>query len=349
MERQSLNTSETKLLLRCTKALPTPFANKTSPLMKKLALFVCLILFSQTLFGQSVQNMQTEPNEGKTKMKKAYEISNKLIRERLKNESDTNSTVLEEISKSDLVVIDGTYDHIHMVLDVLELPYQRITQSQVMAAKFEPHQTIFVNCASGFPKDAARKLSGFVAEGGQMITTDWALKHVLQVAFPGYVEYNNKPTRDEVVRIEIVNKEDPVIKGFLDEETDPVWWLEGSSYPIKILDTSKVEVLIKSKQLKASYGQEPVLIKFTYGKGIVYHMISHFYLQRTETKNAMQTAGASDYIKSKGGKKVVEELEKDEDAKDLNYGEVQSANTSAEFIMRAIIKQKKKVLQKQEK
>ncbi len=304
-----------------------------------------MVLTFSPLLAQKTQNVQTLSPKQDSKMKKAYELSNKLIRERLKNESDTNTAIIEEIKKNDLVVVDGTYDHIHLVLDVLKLPYQRISPSQVAGIDFQPEQTIFVNCASSFPAQAARKLSTFVEKGGQLITTDWALRHVLQVAFPGFVEYNNKPTRDEVVRIEIINQDDPVIKGFLDEETDPVWWLEGSSYPIKILDTAHVEVLIKSKELKESYNESPVLIKFEYGQGVVYHMISHFYLQRTETKNAKQTAAATDYLKSKGGSKVAEEI--GDDAKELNYGEMQSANTSAEFIMRAIIKQKKKVKAKE--
>ncbi len=313
--------------------------------MKRLALLLIMVLTFSPLLAQKTQNVQTLSPKQDSKMKKAYELSNKLIRERLKNESDTNTAIIEEIKKTDLVVVDGTYDHIHLVLDVLKLPYQRISPSQVADIDFQPEQTIFVNCASSFPVNAARKLSTFVEKGGQLITTDWALRHVLQVAFPGFVEYNNKPTRDEVVRIEIINQDDPVIKGFLDEETDPVWWLEGSSYPIKILDTAHVEVLIKSKALKESYNESPVLIKFEYGQGVVYHMISHFYLQRTETKNAKQTTAATDYLKSKGGSKVAEEI--GDDAKELNYGEMQSANTSAEFIMRAIIKQKKKVKAKE--
>ncbi len=297
---------------------------------------------ASSVMAQPTQTMQPVAPAKDSKMKKAYELSNKLIRERLKTENDTNTAIIEDISKTDLVVIDGTYDHIHLVLDVLKLPYQRIGQHQVKDADFQPHQTVFVNCASGFPKNAARKLSAFVDQGGQLITTDWALKHVLEIAFPGFVAYNNKPTRDEVVRIEMINQEDPVIKGFLDEETDPVWWLEGSSYPIKILDTSSVDVLIKSRELKQHYNESPVLIRFNYGKGVVYHMISHFYLQRTETKNATQTTTAKNYLQSKAGAKMADEME--EDAKDLNYGEMQSANTSAEFIMRAVIKQKKKIL-----
>ena len=78
--------------------------------------------------------------------------------------------------------------------------------------------------------------------------------------------------------------------GFLDQEKDaaPVWWLESSSYPIEILDKKKVKVLVRSNELKKRYKHDPVIISFEYGKGVVYHMISHFYLQRSETRTQKQ-------------------------------------------------------------
>lgn len=78
--------------------------------------------------------------------------------------------------------------------------------------------------------------------------------------------------------------------GFLDQEKDaaPVWWLEGSSYPIEVLDKKKVKVLVRSEELKRRYKHDPVIISFEWGKGVVYHMISHFYLQRSETRTQKQ-------------------------------------------------------------
>ena len=78
--------------------------------------------------------------------------------------------------------------------------------------------------------------------------------------------------------------------GFIDQEKDaaPVWWLEGCSYPIQVLDKEKVKVLVRSDELKRRYKDDPVIISFEWGKGIVYHMISHFYLQRSETRTKKQ-------------------------------------------------------------
>jgi hypothetical protein len=230
-----------------------------------------------------------------------------------------------------------------MVLAGLKIPYTPITPNDLLRIKLEPHQTVFVNCASHFPAEAARTLSTFVSEGGQLISTDWALKNVMEVAFPNTIAFNNKPTSDEVVRIEVVDRQDSVVLGFLDEKADPVWWLEGSSYPITILNKEKVKVLIRSKELKEKYGEEAVVVRFGFGKGTVYHMISHFYLQRTETRDKKQNLAAKEYFNDKGASS--EAMKKAEDTK-VTYGEMQSANTSADFVTRVIIKQRRKVVNK---
>lgn len=67
-----------------------------------------------------------------------------------------------------------------------------------------------------------------------------------------------------------------------------MWWLESTSYPIQILDKKKVKLLVRSDELKRRYKHDGVIVSFEWGKGIVYHMISHFYLQRSETRTKKQ-------------------------------------------------------------
>ena len=66
-----------------------------------------------------------------------------------------------------------------------------------------------------FPGMLLLKLRKFVEDGGQLITTDWALKYVLEVAFPGMVRFSGNSSGDEVVAVEIVDKEDEILKGRL--------------------------------------------------------------------------------------------------------------------------------------
>jgi hypothetical protein len=273
-------------------------------------------------------------------MDQAYKLANEIVREKLEREDEENIRILNGLKMNDVVVVEGDYDHIDLVMESLKIPFTRLDAKSLNRVTLEPHQTVFVNCAGSFPKGAIHKLAAFVQQGGQLITTDWALLHVIEQAFPNTIAYSKKPTADDVVRIEVVDKKDSLMSGFLDEKADPVWWLEGSSYPISILNKEKVKVLIRSKELKERYGEEAVVVSFRHGKGTVYHMISHFYLQRTETRDARQNLAASDYFKDKGASESSIDKAK---ASRVTYGEIQSANTSADFVSRIIIKQKKKV------
>ena len=283
---------------------------------------------------------------GAKEMDAAYKVSKQLVRERMERENPEDVEILDSITESDIVCVRGTYDHIHLVLNAIGVPFAHISPEQLLRMDLKPEQTVYVNCPSSFPAEAARKLSGFVEAGGMLITTDWALKHVIEVAFPNTVRYNGRASGDEVVSVEIVDKSDDILKGFIDQEKDaaPVWWLEGASYPIEILNKAKVKVLVRSDELKQKYGADPVIISFEWGKGIVYHMISHFYLQRSETRTQKQATGASAYAKSQNVSvttmNMFEEMEQMNPQ--LNYGVVQSAATSSEFVSRALVKQKKR-------
>ena len=232
-------------------------------------------------------------------MKTAYRIAQEMIDDRLKQRDPDAYKDLRNIKEADVIVIRGEYDHIEQVLSMSETPFTIINPKDLNHAELRPDQIVFVNCPGKIKGRGLRKLTTFVSEGGFLFTTDWALKHVLEKAFPGYVEYNEKATGDEVVRVEVLDNEDPFLKSILGPEDDPQWWLEGSSYPIRILDREKVVVLVKSKEIENRYGEAPVFITFDHGEGKIYHMISHFYLQRSETRTKRHAAPATVYMEEK--------------------------------------------------
>lgn len=279
-------------------------------------------------------------------MKAAYEVSKALVRERMERENPEDIAILDSVKEGDIVCVRGTYDHIHLVLQAIGIPFAHVSHSELLRMELKPEQTVYVNCPSDFPPKGAKKLAKFVEEGGLLITTDWALKNVLEVGFPRTVRYSGTATGDEVVAVEIVDKEDNTLKGFIDQEKDasPVWWLEGSSYPIEVLDKEKVKVLVRSDELKRRYKHDPVIISFEWGKGCVYHMISHFYLQRSETRSQKQGMSSTAYAQAQSCSAATEELfeQYSKTTPEMNYGMVQSAATSSEFVSRCLVRQKKK-------
>lgn len=299
----------------------------------------------QQLQTSNVASGYGGPSPGASEMKAAYEVSKQLVRERLERENPEDVAILDSVKDTDIICVRGTFDHIHLVLQAIGIPFAHVDPSALLRMELSPESTIYVNCPSSFPREAALKLAKFVEEGGQLITTDWALKHVLEAAFPGTVKVAGS-TGDEVVAVEIVDKEDEVLKGFIDQEKDaaPVWWLENCSYPIKVIDKKKVKVLVRSDELKRRYGHDPVIISFQWGKGIVYHMISHFYLQRSEIRTKKQGMSSTAYAAAQGASKATMDLfdELQTNSPGMNYGMVQSAATSSEVVSRMVINQKRR-------
>jgi hypothetical protein len=249
---------------------------------------------------------------------------------------------LEQISDNEIIIVPGQYDRIEDVFDIIKIPYGLVDIHRFSDLKLRPTQTLIINCpGDGLSPVNLEKIKKFVEEGGFLWSTDWVLHNILEKIFPKYVKYNQKPTGDDVVKVEVVDKSSPYLKGlFEDENSDPQWWLESSSYPIEILKPKEVEVLIRSREMKEKYGEGPIVIKFQYGKGTVFHMTSHYYLQRTDLRTDRHKQSATAYAKELN----LEKNEFDEDElNDLTLGEVESAYTSAQFIVNAMVERKKQV------
>lgn len=259
--------------------------------------------------------------------------------DRMASEAPLDAEALAAVVASDIVVVSGSYDHVERVLQALEVPYQTVQPGSFAHVKLRPEQLLVVNCPGELTAAEIIKVRDFVAAGGSLFTTDWALRNVIEPAFPGLVEYNNRPTRDDVIGIEVVDSDSPYLQGVLDGDDNPQWWLEGSSYPIRVLDPERVRVLIRSGELGEKYGECAVAVVFEFGKGEVFHMISHYYLQRTELRNERHTMSAADYASEKG---VVFSPAMSEMVNDLSLGEVEAAATSARLFANIVATKKQR-------
>jgi hypothetical protein len=141
---------------------------------------------------------------------------------------------------------------------------------------------MIVNCPGDALSRRKDQVRDWVASGGRLWTTDWAVVP-LQEMFPNYIRWNGKATKDECIRLDKDSRgvDQITVSGPVPER--PVWWLEGSSYPFKV--SRDVEVMLTSKELKRLYGSSLVAVQWDYGQGKVKHIISHLYLQRTELRS----------------------------------------------------------------
>ena len=274
----------------------------------------------------------------------AYQAAGKISKSRMAQEAPLDAAALEAVEASDIVVVTGCYDHVEQVLGALEVPYTTVDPRHLDNLPLRPEQLLVVNCPGEMSSVAIVRIRDFVANGGTLFTTDWALRNIVEPAFPGTIEYNDRSTGDEVVRIEVVEADSPYLAGVLDGENDPQWWLEGSSYPIRVLDAEQVRVLIRSRELGERYGEEAIAVVFPYGKGEVFHMISHYFLQRAEFRNARHQRSAASYAEDKG---VPFDEPMADMASDLSLYEVEAAATSSRMFANIAADKKRRWMEEQ--
>jgi hypothetical protein len=288
-------------------------------------------------------NGKDEGNGGSTARERSYRLGGRITRERMRRETPLGEEALRRVEASDIVVVEGCYDQVQLVLGALELPHTSIRDDQLGHAPLGADQLLVINCPGHVPERVLPRIRDFVERGGSLFTTDWALRHVLEPAFPGLVEFNERPTADDVVRIEVKSSDNPFVKGVLEDGDDPQWWLEGSSYPIRVLDPERVEVLITSRELKERYGEAPVAVLIRYGKGEIFHMVSHYFLQRTDLRNARHQQPAAAFAAEKG---VVLGPELQAASEGLSLGDVESATTSSRWLANIVSDKKRRVLER---
>jgi len=273
------------------------------------------------------------------KRDRAYKAAAHITREQLRRDAPDRARALDAVVQSDVVVVAGIYDHVESVLEALEVPHTVIGTGDVERVDLRPEQLLIVNCPGVVSAVAITRIRAFVETGGSLFTTDWALRHVLEPAFPGVLAFDKAPTPDDVVRIEVRDADNIYLQGVLDGQDDPQWWLEASSYPISIVDKERVEVLITSRELGEKYGASPVAVWFRWGEGDVFHMISHYYLQRTELRTARHGSNAGAYFAEKG---MAMTMDMCAEYADLSLADVESAKPSAAFMSNVIIEKKRR-------
>ena len=282
-------------------------------------------------------------NNIKEKMSTAYRVAQEMIKDKLKDVDENMAEEFDKPNESDVIVSKGGYDFIEQVFNGIGLKYNLISPDMFSELNLDPDNIVFINCpAHEVTRKGLRNIVTFVEKGGFLFTTDWALKSVIEPGFPGYIKYNNKPTADEVVRIEILAEEDPFLQSLIGPNDDPQWWLEGSSYPIEVVNKKDVEILIKSKEIEKKYGESAVFVSFDHGDGKIYHMISHFYLQRAETRTERHKGEGSDYLSEKLAMNDVRwNKYKQMGVDEANLAEVEAAYSSSS-VMNKILWDKKK-------
>ena len=288
--------------------------------------------------------MNDKSNDSR-QMGAAYGAAGKAFRARLRDRAPEDERHLRETRSSEIVVVRGHYDHIERVLGATGVPHLVVAPEQVERLDWSELQVLMISCPGHLPPEALSRVAAWVRGGGYLVTTDWALKHVVEPAFPGTIRHNGAQTSDCVVRVELQGAaDDPLLAGFLEDGREPLWWLEGSSYPVEVLDPARVRVLIRSREVGAQWGAEPVVVTFEEGRGTVLHMLSHLYLQRSDVRGARDAQPAAESLMEPAmGLSPAMASEVGSELLGVNAASLKSAFSTAGLMAGAVVAQKRKV------
>jgi hypothetical protein len=269
---------------------------------------------------------------GSVEMRRANRAAAEVLQRRMETERPNDFKLIREAAGADVVVVSGVYDRVQDVLRAVQVKHVVIPPHLLSRIDLLATQTLMINCPGDISDAAVKKVQSFVARGGYLVTTDWALK-LIGRAFPNTIEHNGKTTPNDVVSVHVHDANEPLLRHVKVMREHPRWWLEGSSYPIRIKDEKGVRVLMSSSEMQKKYGDGAVVVAFHHQQGKVLHMTSHFYLQQGKLVAESEKKSGREFAKDAGmNDKDLEALRK----KGVNLDEVKTGELNAAYSMQQV-------------
>jgi hypothetical protein len=187
-------------------------------------------------------------------------------------------------TESSLLVVRGQWDDSSKPLHALSIKFQMTKTRELSELALDKFKAIVIDCAGEVPQAAIQKVRDFVASGGYLLTTDWALQNVLERAFPGFVKWNGDNTDGVITDAYIVDPDSPLMAGLSGRRF--TWKLDRMSQCVRILAPERVQLIARSSRLSQQDPQlrvlsDPLLagalaVEFSFGRGKVLHLAGHF-------------------------------------------------------------------------
>ncbi len=177
------------------------------------------------------------------------------------------------IASTDIVETKGQWDNAGRTLQKMGIACTTIRGSDLREYPLEHTKVLILNCPGNVPRDTFQRIRDFVAQGGYLICTDWALDEMLQKTFPGYVEWNRKQNHRDFYDAAIVSP-DPVLCRYTVANAN--WKLDRECHLLTVLKPDAVRVVVRSQSLAHEDGQGILAVTFAFGRGQVLHLVGHF-------------------------------------------------------------------------
>lgn len=210
---------------------------------------------------------------------KSYLPAVRELKKELEQGSGIKLNLLAAIEAQEVVAVRGQFDRVEDVLTEMEIEHNVYDGNQIGQPILDKAKIVLVNCPGRTANGNA--LEKFVSKGGWLVTTDWTID-LIEKAFPRTIQRTAVRTTEDVV--EVAPLESLITAGMPDKSQ---FWLERESYTYLISDpkSDDIKELITSDEMLSRYGYGTVMVGFNWGKGKVFHSISHFILQKSKSGN----------------------------------------------------------------
>ncbi len=188
------------------------------------------------------------------------------------------------LAADQIVVVEGEYDKMELVLDLYKIPHTTVRRAEVLVNAFPRAKVLCFNC-SRKPEDENRrkyseKVREFVARGGWVVTSDWAVDPFLTQTWPDHVQAveTKKRQPDTTIAVHPAHADSPLLRGVFAARESARWWIEETSTLVQV-DPRRVDVLVTSDDMLQRFGSAVVVFEFHPAKrsGKVLHLLGHFY------------------------------------------------------------------------
>jgi len=218
----------------------------------------------------------------------AYQVGSQLVKDRLKDE------IMGILGQSRVKLFDFALDgDFASFLEALGLKVDIVRPHEipihVTTSRLTPNQMVFISgMFMPLPPKEMQNMNTFVLEGGRLAFFNCA-PHLIAGIFPGKILPLPHSTT-VTAKIKIMNEKE-LFTGF---KTGDELALDNQRYSFFVYDKQNVKVLAKT----LTPAQEPLVIKFNHGAGVVYHIVSKLF---TTKKNIPDLPA---YLKAKGASQI---------------------------------------------
>jgi len=188
----------------------------------------------------------------------------------------SHATLSGQVQNDQMIVeVAGQWDHADKTLRNLGLPYTHIKPRDLTSESLASARVVIINCAGDLKREKLQLLRDFVARGGYLLTTDWALDNTVANTFPGFIAWGKGVNKRPMYQANYVSP-DPVLANHTVKKA--YWKLDDSAHLVKVLDRQKVRILVTSDELAAEDPERQGILAciFPFGRGYVLHMVGHF-------------------------------------------------------------------------